>query len=110
MDNSRQTLGITDVVLRDGNQSLLATRVRLDDMLPIAAALDEIGFWSVESWGGATFDACIRYLGEDPWDRIREFKKAMPNTVTATTRMTWWRSSSSGPRSTGSMCSGYSTP
>ena len=80
MDNSRQTLGITDVVLRDGNQSLLATRVRLDDMLPIAAALDEIGFWSVESWGGATFDACIRYLGEDPWDRIREFKKAMPNT------------------------------
>ena len=80
MENSTQTLGITDVVLRDGNQSLLATRVRLDDMLPIAAALDEVGFWSVESWGGATFDACIRYLGEDPWDRIREFKQAMPNT------------------------------
>ena len=73
-------LGITDVVLRDAHQSLFATRMRLDDMLPIAAALDEIGFWSLESWGGATFDACIRYLGEDPWERIRELKKAMPNT------------------------------
>ncbi len=73
-------LGITDVVLRDAHQSLFATRMRLDDMLPIAAELDEIGFWSLESWGGATFDACIRYLGEDPWERIRELKKAMPNT------------------------------
>ena len=80
METGSSTLGITDVVLRDGNQSLLATRVRLDDMLPIAAAMDEIGFWSVETWGGATFDACIRYLGEDPWERIRELKKAMPNT------------------------------
>ncbi len=62
MENTKQRLGITDVVLRDANQSLLATRVRIDDMLPIAAALDEVGFWSVESWGGATFDACIRYL------------------------------------------------
>ncbi len=73
-------LGITDVVLRDAHQSILATRVRLDDMLPIAGKLDQIGFWSVESWGGATFDACIRYLGEDPWERIRALKKAMPNT------------------------------
>ncbi len=73
-------LGITDVVLRDAHQSLFATRMRLDDMLPIAAELDEIGFWSLESWGGATFDACIRYLGEDPWERIRELKQAMPNT------------------------------
>jgi len=80
MDNNTQPLGITDVVLRDGHQSLLATRMRLDDMLPIAAALDDVGFWSLESWGGATFDACIRYLGEDPWDRIRELKKAMPKT------------------------------
>lgn len=80
MDNSTQPLGITDVVLRDGHQSLLATRMRLDDMLPIADALDDVGFWSLESWGGATFDACIRYLGEDPWDRIRELKKAMPKT------------------------------
>ncbi|HOY22854.1 MAG TPA: sodium-extruding oxaloacetate decarboxylase subunit alpha [Cellvibrio sp.] len=73
-------LGITDVVLRDAHQSLFATRLRLDDMLPIAEKLDRIGFWSLESWGGATFDACIRYLGEDPWDRIRELKKAMPKT------------------------------
>lgn len=80
MDNDTQPLGITDVVLRDGHQSLLATRMRLDDMLPIAAALDDVGFWSVETWGGATFDACIRYLGEDPWERIRELKKAMPRT------------------------------
>ncbi len=71
---------ITELVLRDAHQSLLATRFRLDDMLPMAAALDDIGFWSMESWGGATFDACIRYLGEDPWVRIRELKKAMPKT------------------------------
>ena len=73
-------IGITDVVLRDASQSLLATRVRIDDMLPIAAKLDEVGFWSLESWGGATFDACIRYLGEDPWERIRALKAAMPKT------------------------------
>ncbi|MDO6619864.1 sodium-extruding oxaloacetate decarboxylase subunit alpha [Shewanella sp. 6_MG-2023] len=73
-------LALTDVVLRDAHQSILATRLRLDDMLPIAPLLDKIGFWSLESWGGATFDSCIRYLGEDPWDRIRELKKAMPNT------------------------------
>ena len=73
-------LGITEVVLRDAHQSLLATRMRIDDMLPIAEKLDQIGYWSMESWGGATFDACIRFLGEDPWDRIREIKKAMPNT------------------------------
>lgn len=73
-------LALTDVVLRDAHQSLLATRFRLEDMLPIADKLDKIGFWSLESWGGATFDSCIRYLGEDPWHRIRELKKAMPNT------------------------------
>jgi oxaloacetate decarboxylase alpha subunit len=72
--------GITDVVLRDAHQSLLATRMRIDDMLPIAEKLDRVGFWSLESWGGATFDACIRYLGEDPWERIRRLKAAMPNT------------------------------
>ena len=80
MVDKKIPLGITDVVLRDAHQSLLATRMRLDDMLPIAEKLDQVGFWSLESWGGATFDACIRYLGEDPWERIREFKKAMPNT------------------------------
>ncbi|MCW9080156.1 MAG: sodium-extruding oxaloacetate decarboxylase subunit alpha [Colwellia sp.] len=73
-------LGITEVVLRDGHQSILATRLRLEDMLPIAKTLDEVGYWSIESWGGATFDSCIRYLGEDPWERIRALKKAMPNT------------------------------
>jgi oxaloacetate decarboxylase alpha subunit len=73
-------LAITDVVLRDAHQSLLATRMRLEDMLPIASKLDDIGYWSLETWGGATFDACIRYLGEDPWDRIRQLKKAMPKT------------------------------
>ena len=80
MTAPKKKLGITDVVLRDAHQSLFATRMRLDDMLPIAEKLDQVGFWSLESWGGATFDACIRYLGEDPWDRIRELKKAMPNT------------------------------
>jgi oxaloacetate decarboxylase alpha subunit len=80
MSDNKKPLGITDVVLRDAHQSLFATRLRLDDMLPIAAKLDDIGFWSLETWGGATFDSCIRYLGEDPWDRIRELKKAMPKT------------------------------
>lgn len=77
---AKKPLGITDVVLRDAHQSLFATRMRIDDMLPITEKLDQIGFWSLETWGGATFDSCIRYLGEDPWDRIRELKKAMPNT------------------------------
>jgi oxaloacetate decarboxylase alpha subunit len=73
-------LAITDVVLRDAHQSLFATRMRLEDMLPIADKLDEVGFWSLETWGGATFDACIRFLGEDPWERLRALKKAMPKT------------------------------
>lgn len=73
-------LALTELVLRDAHQSLLATRMRIEDMLPIAEKLDKAGFWSIESWGGATFDACIRYLGEDPWERIRKLKAAMPNT------------------------------
>ncbi|ERB62561.1 sodium-extruding oxaloacetate decarboxylase subunit alpha [Vibrio coralliilyticus OCN008] len=73
-------LALTDVVLRDAHQSLFATRMRLEDMLPIAAELDKVGYWSLETWGGATFDACIRFLGEDPWERLRALKKAMPNT------------------------------
>jgi oxaloacetate decarboxylase alpha subunit len=80
MTESKRTLGITDVVLRDAHQSLFATRLRLEDMLPIAEKIDQVGYWSVETWGGATFDACIRYLGEDPWHRIRSLKAAMPNT------------------------------
>ena len=75
-----KSLAITDVVLRDAHQSLFATRMRIEDMLPIAAELDKIGYWSLETWGGATFDACIRFLGEDPWERLRLLKKAMPNT------------------------------
>jgi oxaloacetate decarboxylase alpha subunit len=77
-----QPLGITELVLRDGHQSVLATRMRLEDMLPIAEKLDKIGYWSLEIWGGATFDACIRFLGEDPWERLRLLKKAMPHTQT----------------------------
>ncbi|MDC5813033.1 sodium-extruding oxaloacetate decarboxylase subunit alpha [Vibrio europaeus] len=73
-------LALTDVVLRDAHQSLFATRMRLEDMLPIADELDKVGYWSLETWGGATFDACIRFLGEDPWERLRALKKAMPNT------------------------------
>jgi len=80
MSDVKKPLGITDVVLRDAHQSLFATRLRLDDMLPIAEKLDKVGYWSLESWGGATFDSCIRYLGEDPWTRIRELKAVMPNT------------------------------
>ena len=76
----KKPLGITELVLRDAHQSLLATRMRIEDMLPIAGKLDQVGFWSMESWGGATFDSCIRYLGEDPWERIRLLKAAMPNT------------------------------
>ncbi|AZQ09738.1 sodium-extruding oxaloacetate decarboxylase subunit alpha [Shewanella khirikhana] len=75
-----KALALTDVVLRDAHQSLLATRLRIEDMLPIAAKLDQVGYWSLETWGGATFDACIRYLGEDPWERLRLLKQAMPNT------------------------------
>ena len=68
------------MVLRDAHQSILATRLRIEDMLPICEKLDQIGYWSIESWGGATFDACIRYLGEDPWERLRLLKAAMPKT------------------------------
>lgn len=73
-------LGITEVSIRDGSQSLLATRLRTEDILPVCADLDACGFWSVECWGGATYDACLRYLGENPWERLRQFRKAMPNT------------------------------
>ena len=73
-------IGITEVVLRDAHQSLLATRFRYGDMEASLRQLDEVGFWSIESWGGAIFDSCIRYLGEDPWERIRKIKSMMPNT------------------------------
>ncbi|WP_289283512.1 MULTISPECIES: sodium-extruding oxaloacetate decarboxylase subunit alpha [unclassified Methylophaga] len=71
---------VTDVILRDAHQSLIATRMRTDDMLPICDKLDQVGYWSLEVWGGATFDACVRYLKEDPWERLRQLKQALPNT------------------------------
>ena len=72
-------LGITDVVLRDAHQSLLATRLRIEDMLPICDKLDQVGFWSLESWGGATFDVAYRFLQECPWERLRTLREKMPN-------------------------------
>ncbi len=80
MGVSPRPIKITEVVLRDAHQSLLATRMRTEDMLPIAEKLDKIGFFSLEMWGGATFDSCIRFLNEDPWDRLRKLKQKMPNT------------------------------
>jgi len=71
---------VTDVILRDAHQSLLATRMRTEDMLPICDKLDKVGYWSLEAWGGATFDACVRFLKEDPWERLRKLKAALPNT------------------------------
>jgi len=80
MNDVTKKLAITELALRDGHQSLLATRMRLDDMLPICEKLDAIGYWSIEAWGGATFDTCLRYLKEGPWVRLRELNKALPNT------------------------------
>lgn len=80
MTQVKRKLAISELALRDGHQSLLATRMRLEDMLPICEKIDAIGYWSVEAWGGATFDTCLRYLKEGPWIRLREIKKALPNT------------------------------
>ena len=80
MPRGRPRVHITDLVLRDAHQSLLATRMRTEDMLPIAGKLDAVGYWALEMWGGATFDSCIRFLNEDPWERVRLLKGAMPNT------------------------------
>jgi pyruvate/oxaloacetate carboxyltransferase len=80
MVQQKNPLKITDTTLRDAHQSLLATRWRIEDMLPIASKIDQIGFHSVEMWGGATFDSCMRFLNEDPWERLRRLKEVMPNT------------------------------
>ena len=80
MFEERKPLLITDTILRDAHQSQAATRMRLEDMLPACKALDEVGYWSIECWGGATFDACLRFLREDPWERLRALRKALPNT------------------------------
>ena len=71
---------ITDVILRDAHQSLIATRMRTEDMLPVCEQLDAIGYWSLEVWGGATFDSCLRFLKEDPWERLKTLRKALPRT------------------------------
>ena len=71
---------ITETVLRDGHQSLIATRMRTDEMLPILETMDQVGYHAIEMWGGATFDACLRYLNEDPWERLRTIRKAVKNT------------------------------
>lgn len=76
----QQQVAITETVLRDGHQSLMATRLPIEDMLPVLPILDKIGYYSLECWGGATFDACIRFLNEDPWERLRTLKKGLPNT------------------------------
>ncbi len=73
-------VSVTDVILRDAHQSLIATRMRTEDMLPVCDRLDAIGYWSLECWGGATFDACVRFLKEDPWERLRRLREALPNT------------------------------
>ena len=72
MNKNKRKVGLTELVLRDGQQSLIATRMRLDDMLEVAKKMDQVGYWSVEMWGGATYDSCLRYLNEDPWHRLRE--------------------------------------
>ncbi|MGA9032138.1 MAG: sodium-extruding oxaloacetate decarboxylase subunit alpha [Sulfuricaulis sp.] len=80
MASSSKKVLVTEVVLRDAHQSLLATRMRTEDMLPICEKLDRAGYWSLEAWGGATFDSCLRFLKEDPWERLRKLKKALPKT------------------------------
>ena len=77
---SNKPLYITDTILRDAHQSQAATRMRVEDMLPACEVLDSIGYWSLECWGGATFDACMRFLNEDPWERLRKLRKALPHT------------------------------
>jgi oxaloacetate decarboxylase alpha subunit len=80
LNKNKRKVGITELVLRDGQQSLIATRMRLDDMLEVAKKMDQVGYWSVEMWGGATYDSCLRYLNEDPWHRLRELKKIFKKT------------------------------
>ena len=77
---AKNPLKIMDTILRDAHQSQAATRMRIEDMLPACELLDNMGYWSIECWGGATFDACLRFLNEDPWERLRTLKKAMPKT------------------------------
>ena len=80
MENKNKKVLITDTILRDAHQSQAATRMTYEQMLPVLDQLDEVGYYSLEAWGGATFDACMRFLGEDPWERLRKLRKALPKT------------------------------
>ena len=75
-----RVIEVTELALRDAHQSLLATRMAMEDMVPACEDLDNAGYWSLECWGGATFDSCIRFLNEDPWERLRTFRKLLPKT------------------------------
>src|SRR5580704_2945183 len=77
-----RVIEVTELALRDAHQSLLATRMAMEDMIPVREDLDKAGYWSLECWGGATYDSCIRFLNEDPWERLRTFRKLLPNTRT----------------------------
>ena len=118
---SKKPLLITDTILRDAHQSQAATRMTIDDMLPACEILDSIGYYSLECWGGATFDVCMRFLNEDPWERLRKLRKALPNTklqmlfrgrtswATSTTPTTWWTPSAARALRTASTSSASST-
>ena len=100
---------ITETVLRDGHQSLIATRMRTEDMLPACKKLDDAGYWSLEVWGGATFDACVRFLKEDPWERLRSLRQALPNTrlQIVIILMMWLKNLCKKQQTMASMYSGY---
>ena len=118
----KKRVAITDTTLRDAHQSLLATRMRLEHMLPIAAQIDAIGYHSLEVWGGATFDSCLRFLDEDPWERLRQIRRHFPNTKLQmllrgqnlvgykNTPMTWWMPSCTTRSRTGSTSYASSMP
>jgi len=124
--DTKREIGVTELALRDAHQSLMATRMAMEDMVGACEDIDNAGYWSVECWGGATFDACIRFLNEDPWERLRTFRTLLPNSrlqmllrglcgartswVTATTATTSLTTSLTGPLRTAWMSSGSSTP
>ena len=104
-ETSTREIGVTELVLRDGHQSLMATRMALEDMVDACADIDAAGYWSVECWGGATYDACIRFLNEDPWERLRTFRELMPNSrlqrrCTSSFLESYLRKTKAVPRST----------
>ena len=117
----KKPLYITETILRDAHQSQAKTRMRIEDMLPACELLDNMGYWSLECWGGATFDVCMRFLNEDPWERLRTLKAHMPKTklqmlsaartswATSITPTMWWRNSAGSPLKTALTWFAYST-